>query len=61
MMPRTEVIESLHTLGVLEQDLGEFGSAREHFEQFLKHWGDADIPLKTVDDARERMKILNAD
>ena len=59
-MPVTEIVESLHTQGVMEQDLGEFGSAREHFEQFLKHWGDADIPLKTVEDARERMKILNA-
>ncbi|MDG1455089.1 MAG: hypothetical protein P8R38_02680 [Planctomycetota bacterium] len=46
--------------GVIEQDLEEFGSARTHFDQFLQHWGEADIPLATVEDAKKRLKILDA-
>ena len=36
MMPVAEMIESLYSQGVIEQDLGEFGSARTHFEKFLR-------------------------
>ena len=45
MMPVAEMIESLYSQGVIEQDLGEFGSARTHFEKFLQHWGAADTHL----------------
>ncbi|MEE2889795.1 MAG: protein kinase [Planctomycetota bacterium] len=58
--PAALTIDALYQLAVLEQEIGEAGSARTHFEEFLGHWGEADIPLESVEDARKRLQFLNS-
>ena len=59
-LPVSDYIQSLYRLAVLEQELGELGSAKEHFVRFLEYWGDADVPLPSVDDAKQRLSELDA-
>ena len=60
LTPVAMSIDGLYQLAVLEQETGDVASARTHFEEFLGHWGEADIPLESVDDAKKRLKFLNS-
>jgi len=41
-----------------EEKAGNPVAAREHYEQFLNYWGQADVPIPEVEDARARLKAL---
>ncbi len=58
--PRAISINALYQLAILEQETGEVGSAREHFEEFLGHWGESDVSLDSVEDAKRRLQFLNS-
>ena len=51
-----ELVEIHYRLGVLYEDIGETGVARTHFEEFLHHWSDPDIPSTIYNDARSRVR-----
>ncbi|MEE3373445.1 MAG: serine/threonine-protein kinase [Planctomycetota bacterium] len=57
-LPVAEYIHSLYRVAVVEQELGDFSRAREHLGAFLKYWGEADIPLPSVVDAKQRLAEL---
>ncbi len=58
--PAAMKIDGIYQLAVVEQEIGDAGSARAHLEEFLDHWGEADIPLESVTDAKRRLKFLNS-
>ena len=57
-LPVSEYIHSLYRLAVLEQELGKLDRARDHLVEFLEYWGEADIPLPSVVDAKKRLAEL---
>jgi serine/threonine protein kinase/tetratricopeptide (TPR) repeat protein len=42
------------------EEQGNAAAARDHYEQFLHYWGDADIPIPEVDDAKKCLQALEA-
>ena len=59
-LPVSDYIQSIYRLAILEQELGKLGRAREHLVEFLEFWGDADVPLPAVEDAKKRLAELIA-
>jgi tetratricopeptide (TPR) repeat protein len=51
-------IRALYDMARLEQRTGKLDDARRHYREFLEHWGDADMPVPMVEDAREQLGIL---
>jgi tetratricopeptide (TPR) repeat protein len=45
-------------LAIAEENAGETDAARANYEEFLRRWGDADVTLPQVEDARERLARL---
>ena len=37
---------------------GDQASARQHYEDFLDRWGDADLTIPAVAEAKDRLAIL---
>jgi tetratricopeptide (TPR) repeat protein len=56
-----ERIVALYQLGVLEEKMGEPGSARTSYRRFLDLWGDADLPVPEVAKAKARFAALEQD
>jgi len=50
----------IYRLARLEEESGDIPSARQHYRQFLDRWGDADLPLAEVKDAKLRLAALDA-
>lgn len=40
------------------EEQGNPEAARDHYKHFLHYWGDADVPIPEVDDARTRLEAL---
>jgi tetratricopeptide (TPR) repeat protein len=53
-------IAILYDLAKLEEAEGDLAGAREHYEKYLAHWGDSDIPVPNVGDAKARLEALKA-
>ena len=51
-------IVAFYEMGRLAEQLGDTAAARQHFKDFLDHWGDVDMPVASVDDARARLAAL---
>jgi len=49
---------SLYRLAIAEEKVGQVTDARENYEEFLRRWGEADIHLPQVEDARTRLARL---
>ena len=46
-------------LARLEESAGRLTEARHHYETYLECWGNADVAIPDVDDARKRLANLN--
>ena len=53
-----ERILTLHDLAVLEEKMGEIDNARTNYRRFLEYWGDADLPVPQVAEAKARLAAL---
>jgi tetratricopeptide (TPR) repeat protein len=42
------------------EEQGNSTAALDHYKQFLHYWGDADIPIPEVDDAKTRLEALES-
>ena len=51
-------IIGLYELACLEETRGELDAAREHLRRFLGHWGEADMPLPSIADAKARLSRI---
>jgi tetratricopeptide (TPR) repeat protein len=49
---------ALYDVARLEEEVGDLESARRHYRRFLSRWGNADMPIPAVDDAKERLAAL---
>ena len=49
---------TLYELARLEDEAGDVASARQHDEEFLGRWGDADLLIPAVAKTKARMAIL---
>ena len=49
---------ALYELARLEDQAGDQASARQHYEDFLDRWGDADLTIPAVAEAKDRLAIL---
>lgn len=47
-----------YNLGVAEEGLGNRQKAVEYYQEMLKYWGGADIQIKEIKDAKERLAKL---
>jgi tetratricopeptide (TPR) repeat protein/TolB-like protein len=54
-------VRAIHTLARLEEESGDIPSARQHYRQFLDRWGNADLPLAEVKDAKTRLAALESE
>ena len=50
----------LYELARLEEEVGDPSAAREHYREYLEQWGNADMPVVNVPDARKRLEALEA-
>ena len=53
-----EATLALYELARLEDQAGDVASAREHYQEFLDRWGEADLPIGAVGEARFRLAAL---
>ncbi len=53
-------IPVLYELAKLEEEVGDLSAAREHYRKYLEHWGNADMPIVNVPDAKTRLAALEA-
>ena len=51
-------IPVLYDLALLEEAEGDDDDAREHYRTFLEYWGEADLPMPSIANARERLERL---
>ncbi len=51
-------LTSLYYLGVCKQGMGNTEEARADFEEFLSHWGNADVEIDIVAEAKERLASM---
>jgi tetratricopeptide (TPR) repeat protein len=51
-------IGAWYQLARLEEKAGDLDQAREHYQKYLDYWGDADITIPSVEDARARLARL---
>jgi tetratricopeptide (TPR) repeat protein/tRNA A-37 threonylcarbamoyl transferase component Bud32 len=49
---------ALYELARLEDEAGDVASARQHYQEFLDRWGDADLPIPAVAKAKSRLAAL---
>ena len=56
----TAEISINYDLARLEEAEGDLVSARKHYRKYLDRWGEADVPLKNVADAKVRLAALQA-
>ncbi|MFQ5599203.1 MAG: protein kinase [Candidatus Krumholzibacteriia bacterium] len=56
----TEPYIALYDLARLEEETGDMASARQHYREFLELWGDADLPVAQVEDAKSRLAVLGS-
>jgi tetratricopeptide (TPR) repeat protein len=54
-------IRALYESARLEETIGDRAAARDHYRAFLDAWGEADIAIPDVEDARRRLAALDAD
>jgi len=47
-----------HALARIEEETGDLSAARVHYEEFLARWGNADLEIPEVNDARRRLAAL---
>lgn len=47
-------------MGRAYEGLGETAKAVEKYEEFLKYWSEADIQIKSIKDAKERLARLRS-
>ena len=48
-----------YELGRLKEDAGRLAEARQHYTAYLERWGNADVSIPNVDDARSRLAKLD--
>ncbi len=53
-------MHGLYYFGIAEEGLGNTEAAVEAYREVLKYWGDADIELDLITDARERLAKLTS-
>ena len=58
LFPLAEQIVALYEMGRLAEQLGDAAAARGHYREFLDHWGEVDLPVARVDEARARLAAL---
>ena len=51
-------IPALYDVARLEQQSGKSADARRHYGEFLEHWGDVDMSVPIVEQAREALAAL---
>ncbi len=51
-------ILALYEVARLEQRTGKLDDARRDYRRFLEHWGNADMPVPIVEQAREQLDAL---
>jgi serine/threonine protein kinase/tetratricopeptide (TPR) repeat protein len=49
---------ALYEVARLEEEAGDLEDARQHYRRFLDRWGNADMPIPAVDDAKARLAAL---
>ena len=49
-----------YELARLEEARGELAAASEHYRRFLAHWGEADVELPSIEDARARLEGIES-
>ncbi len=49
---------ALYDLARLEEETGDLQSARRHYREFLDRWGDADMSIADVAEAKARLAVL---
>ncbi len=49
---------ALYNVARLEEQTGDLEGARKHYREFLDHWGNADMPIPAVSDAKARLAAL---
>jgi tetratricopeptide (TPR) repeat protein len=49
---------ALYELARLEDQAGDQASAGQHYQEFVDRWGDADLPIPAVAEAKERITVL---
>lgn len=49
---------ALYAMARLEEEAGDLASARQHYRQFLARWGEADLPIPDVQEAKSRLAKL---
>ena len=54
-------IRALYESARLEETIGNHAAARDHYRAFLDVWGEADIAIPDVEDARLRLATLDTD
>jgi hypothetical protein len=52
-------IRALYESARLEETIGDRAAARHHYRAFLDAWGEADIAILDVEDARRRLAALD--
>jgi tetratricopeptide (TPR) repeat protein len=51
-------IPALYHVARLEQRAGKLDEARRHYREFLDHWGDVDMPVPMVEEAKRALAAL---
>ncbi|MEE8366837.1 MAG: tetratricopeptide repeat protein, partial [Thermoanaerobaculia bacterium] len=51
-------IPALYEVARLEQRRGDLDAARSNYREFLEHWGNVDMPVPIVEQAREQLAVL---
>lgn len=62
-MSRLEVVletQVLSELARLQEGAGDLESAKEHYREYLSRWGEADLPIPEVPEAKARLTKLEA-
>ncbi len=49
---------ALYELARLEDEAGDMASARQHYQEFLDRWGEADLPIPKVAKAKSHLATL---
>jgi tetratricopeptide (TPR) repeat protein len=49
---------ALYQLARLEDEAGNVASARQYYQEFLDRWGEADLPIPAVAEAKSRLATL---
>jgi serine/threonine protein kinase len=49
---------ALYAMARIEEEAGDLASARQHYRKFLDRWGEADMPIADVSEAKSRLAKL---